>query len=852
LEYSDVVIVFHDAHRDGTGELVTNWEEKVAQFTNKGGTVTVHSPDLQQCRESCAVVAAVTFAAVTREMEKGVHVTQAKAPDAANPTHVRAFQSHEQQWGPAVGERVEAYFFRNTVGGTPPRDLEGRVGVVKRVDTRFRTVTVKFEKDESGPAAVHSFEDFWLIPADSGEPTIDHFRDEEDVEEALQFFKPHKHTETPAAVPWDVFNTIAENLASDYRRGLDVPSRTLVVTTNHSTVDHNLQCGHWALAIIAFKDRGTGSDSAFSDSTSVPSDSAPNALYQASGGHASAAPLENACSSSGGVGAVGRGAAPGGPTAGRSVALQQRSTRTASGASDEVEGQAQGGAEGGSPTSGLPPAVRTTEGGHGHPESSVKLSGQTSIEAPVVGQQPRAAEDEGSTGDGDDEALCSNSETPTRSPYLSGGPSTHGSTGDTTEDTDSSPVVDDFADGDCMRRALEKAGIVSPTRFVSPASVRKLYQQLRQEQQRTKEGMPAAASVEDLQHDTGRSSAVLDSAFAAVSDEGEVAEGGSASLAAMVVVAAHEGGGVSKRGEATGKGDTVEAQASESAPLKVFFAATTFDGPKDGFTFKFGGEGVGYYPEVFVLQTEVAAVVPTGGVKSHAAVVVEVESEAQAKDAAGAKSILCGALPADHVGTAASARDVSMTAEDTTEGAASTEPPTARFVAAASFDGPKRGYVFKGGAEGTGYYLEKPSLGEAEDHALAVSVSLLSAETEDQKRAKALRAAKARVQGQTAARKRASTEVRSQAGTGGVALAEQSSLLVQGLIHGQEGKELEEIEETDIDDDSDSSVCGQQPETRAGYELVAEGGQSLRRSARPRRQTAKCPAAPTDQCPQGI
>ena len=104
---------------------------------------------------------------------------------------------------------------------------------------------------------------------------------------------------------------------------------------------------------------------------------------------------------------------------------------------------------------------------------------------------------------------------------------------------------------------------------------------------------------------------------------------------------------------------------------------------------------------------------------------------------------------------------------------------------------------------------------------------------------------------------------RSQGGAGVVAPAEQSSLLgaasgcitraaVQGLILGQEGKEMEEIEETDTDDDSDSSVGGQQPESRASYGVVAEGGQSLRRRVRPRRQTAKCLEAPTDQRPQGI
>ena len=83
-----------------------------------------------------------------------------------------------------------------------------------------------------------------------------------------------------------------------------------------------------------------------------------------------------------------------------------------------------------------------------------------------------------------------------------------------------------------------------------------------------------------------------------------------------------------------------------------------------------------------------------------------------------------------------------------------------------------------------------------------------------------------------------------------MAVAEQSYLLVQGLIHGQEGKEMEEIEETDTDDDSDSSVGGQQPESQASYGLVAEGGQGLRRSVRPRRQTAKFLAAPTGQRPQ--
>jgi hypothetical protein len=56
-------------------------------------------------------------------------------------------------------------------------------------------------------------------------------------------------------------------------------------------------------------------------------------------------------------------------------------------------------------------------------------------------------------------------------------------------------------------------------------------------------------------------------------------------------------------------------------------------------------------------------------------------------------------------------------------------PAELRFIAAASFQGAKEGYVFKRGAEGTGYYPDLPSLahgGADDDDAIAIAAALQS------------------------------------------------------------------------------------------------------------------------------
>ena len=148
-------------------------------------------------------------------------------------------------------------------------------------------------------------------------------------------------------------------------------------------------------------------------------------------------------------------------------------------------------------------------------------------------------------------------------------------------------------------------------------------------------------------------------------------------------------GGTSVRVEAVGRAPGKDAL---EPPLARFIAAETFDGPKHGSTFKTGSEGFGYYLEVAVLQNEKAEgglLTPAG--KSHVAVDDEIEP--------GARAELAGD---------ANARAVAVVVRGSTAGVAPSEPPPLSFFVAEAFDKPKMGYVFKKGAVGLGYYLEKP------------------------------------------------------------------------------------------------------------------------------------------------
>ena len=136
-------------------------------------------------------------------------------------------------------------------------------------------------------------------------------------------------------------------------------------------------------------------------------------------------------------------------------------------------------------------------------------------------------------------------------------------------------------------------------------------------------------------------------------------------------------------------------------------------------------------------------------------------------------------------------------------------------------------------------------------------------------RAKAISVAKERVQAQSAARSRAAAKSRvevapaaaeptGKASAGTAAFTERPSVLgtVSGCLtraefrsasYGVEGKEMEEVDEAESDDDSDSSVGGMQLEARSSPGSEAAGDQShrhdvrvsgVRRSGRNRRQTA--------------